>query len=242
MIYAYLRVSSDKQTASHQRSLIETRGYKIDKWLVDEAISGTIDWKTRGIYKAVKNGGQGDRIIVAEISRLGRSLKQILEIIEICQKKGIVIVCIRESIELSDDNPMTKLLVSIMGSLAELERNLISQRTKDALAHKREMGVILGRPKGTSTVGHHKLFGKDKIITELLSYGNSFSSIAKSLKVNRTTLHRYYVLMTENYTYDKNLPLPREFCHLTRIDDMRKSVREVKKKLKDEDGTNNSIK
>lgn len=191
MNYAYLRVSSDKQTASHQESMIKARGYQIDEWLVDEAVSGTVDWKTRDIYKAVKKGNKGDYIIVAELSRLGRSLRQILEIVETCRQKGIVIVCIREGVELSDDNPITKLLISIMGSLAELERNLISQRTKDALAHKREQGVILGRPKGTSGKEHCKLCGKEEIIRELIMNGNSLTDVAKVLKVHRNTFKKY---------------------------------------------------
>ena len=191
MNYAYLRVSSDQQTASHQKALIERRGFVIDKWLEDDAVSGTIDWKTRSINRAVKNGKPGDYIIVAELSRLGRSLRQILEIVETCRRKGIVIVCIREGIELSDDNPITKLLISIMGSLAELERNLISQRTKDALQHKKEQGVILGRPKGTTGRKYCKLNGQEEIIRNLLNRGNSLSAVARVLKVHRNTLSNY---------------------------------------------------
>lgn len=200
MNYAYLRVSSDKQTAEHQRSMIKKRGYSIDKWLVDEAVSGTIEWKSRSISKPIKSGQRGDYIIVAELSRLGRSLRQILEIVEICRKKGIIIVCIREGVELSDDNPITKLLISIMGSLAELERNLISQRTKDALAHKREMGVVLGRPKGTSGRKYCKLKGKEEIIRELRKLNNSYTEIARSLKVHRNTLQQYIKLYMEGET------------------------------------------
>lgn len=198
MNYAYLRVSSDKQTAEHQRAMINKRGYNIDKWLVDEATSGTVEWKDRSIAKAIKNSKKGDYIIVAELSRIGRSLRQILEIMERCRKKGVVVVCIREGIELSDDNPITKLLISIMGSLAELERNLISQRTKDALDHKRELGVVLGRPFGRKGKKYcRKLFGKDKLICELRQKGYSYEAMAKYLGVNRNTLDRYRLYMEE---------------------------------------------
>lgn len=195
MNYAYLRVSSDKQTAENQRSMIDKRGFKIDKWLVDEAVSGTVEWRHREVAKAVKNGQKGDYIIVAELSRLGRSLRQILEIVETCRKKGIVVVCIREGVELSDDNPITKLLISVMGSLAELERNLISQRTKDALDRKREMGVILGRPHGTGGARYCKLYGKENLVRELLATGSSKTAIAKVLKVHRNTLNKYIQYM-----------------------------------------------
>jgi len=186
--YAYIRVSSDKQTVEIQRDMIKARGYSIDCWLCDEATSGMTDWKVRDIRNAVQNGMPGDKIIVAELSRLGRSLKQILEIVEECRAKSITILLIREGIEVCDDNPFTKLLVSILGSLAEMERNLISQRTKDGLALKKKQGVVLGRPKGSGVGEHYKLLGKEAAIRKLLRRGYSCSWAADILGVDRMTL------------------------------------------------------
>jgi len=178
------------QTVENQRDMIKSRGYHIDEWLCDEATSGTTDWKIRDIKNAVYNGLPGDRIIVAELSRLGRSLKQILEIVEECRSRQITIVMIREGIEVTDDNPFTKLLVSILGSLAEMERNLISQRTKDALALKRKQGIVLGRPVGSRS-RCHKLTGKETEIKSLFRKGYTKSYAAKVLGVDRMTLDTF---------------------------------------------------
>jgi len=191
MRYAYIRVSTDKQTTENQKNLIESRGYKIDKWLVDEATTGTSDWKVRSIEQAVNESRPGDEIIVAELSRLGRSLSNVLELVEMCRKKEVVIICIREGIELRDDNPITKLLISIIGSLAEMERNLISQRTKDALARKKEAGVVLGRPKGTSRLESNSLWKKRYEVIGMYKDGYSFSKIARELNSHRITVAKF---------------------------------------------------
>lgn len=190
--FAYIRVSTDDQTVENQRDMILSRGYVINEWLCDEGVSGTKDWKKRDISVAVNEAVSGDRIIVAELSRLGRSLKQILEIVELCRSKNVSIVMIREGIELNDDNPTAKLLVSILGSLAEMERNLISQRTKDALTRKRKEGVVLGRPTGSKTaLTKRKLYGKEAAIKSLRRRGYSKSATARILNVNRNSLEKY---------------------------------------------------
>jgi DNA invertase Pin-like site-specific DNA recombinase len=189
--YAYIRVSTDTQTVENQRDMIVARGYVIDEWLCDEATSGTTDWHVRDIHRAVVDGVEGDRIVCAELSRLGRSLRQVLEIVEECRRRGIILVLVREGIEISDDNPVTKLLVSILGSLSEMERNLISQRTKDALARKKREGVVLGRPVGSGVGKHMKLAGREAHIRKLLRRGYSRSYTARLLKVNRFTLYTF---------------------------------------------------
>lgn len=192
MRYAYIRVSTDKQTTENQRTLIESRGYKIDKWLVDEATHGTDDWKIRSIETAVSDSVPGDEIIVAELSRLGRSLSNVLELVELCRKKEVVIICIREGIELRDDNPITKLLISIIGSLAEMERNLISQRTKDALARKKADGIILGRPKGKrGQFKKAKLYPEFEKIKRDRAEGMSYQKLALKYGVNRATVTKF---------------------------------------------------
>lgn len=192
MIFAYIRVSTDDQTVKNQKDMIERAGYRVDKWLADEGVSGTIDWTKREINVAIEEADEGDTIIVAELSRLGRSLKQILEIVELCQKKKVNIIMIREGIQTNNDSPVNKLLLSILGSLAEMERNLISQRTKDALALKKKNGVILGRPVGKTTpVEKMKLYPKRKLIIAWREDGISYSEIARRLKVNRVTVSKF---------------------------------------------------
>ncbi|MDT2967956.1 recombinase family protein [Lactococcus lactis] len=202
MRYAYIRVSTDKQTTENQRTLIESRGFKIDEWLVDEATHGTDDWKIRSIEKAVTESKEGDEIVVAELSRLGRSLSNVLELVEKCRKKEVVIICIREGIELRDDNPITKLLISILGSLAEMERNLIAQRTKDALARKKAEGIILGRPKGGAKIESLKLFKQKDKILKMRSAGVSYSAIGRKLHVHRITVAKFVRKLEQGINHD----------------------------------------
>ena len=192
MIYAYIRVSTDDQTVKNQQDMIERAGYRVDKWLADEGVSGTVDWTKREINVAVEQANEGDSIIVAELSRLGRSLKQILEIVELCQKKKVNIIMIREGVQTNNDSPVNKLLLSILGSLAEMERNLISQRTKDALALKRKNGVVLGRPVGKNKpIEKMKLYPKREQIMQWRNDGISYAEIARRLKVNRITVSKF---------------------------------------------------
>lgn len=192
MIYAYIRVSTDDQSVENQRSMIIKAGYVIDIWLSDEGISGTVAWQKRDIKKAVNRSVAGDMIVVAELSRLGRSLKQILEIVEICRKKSVTLVLIREGLKLDDDSPFSKLLVSILGSLAEMERNLISQRTKDALARKKLEGVVLGRPVGKRTDPVKRIAHKKApAVQVLLDAGLSKSATARQMKIHRQTIENW---------------------------------------------------
>lgn len=199
MIYAYIRVSSEKQSNESQKEMIIASGYKVDDWFVDDAISGTVDWKKRGIFQAIERAEAGDSIIVAEMSRIGRTLKQILEVVEICIKRKIVIVMIREGITLEDDSPIAKLLISILGALSEMERNLISQRTKDALAVKRKNGVVLGRPKGKTTeISKMKLWKHRKELVALrFTLGWSFYKIGEHYNVNRITVCKFIKRLQE---------------------------------------------
>lgn len=192
MIFAYIRVSTDDQTVKNQKDMIEGAGYRVDKWLADEGVSGTIDWTKREINVAIEEASEGDTIIVAELSRLGRSLKQILEIVELCQKKKVNIIMIREGIQTNNDSPVNKLLLSILGSLAEMERNLISQRTKDALALKKKNGVVLGRPVGKTTpVEKMKLYPKKEQIIAWRKGGVSYMEIGRRLGVHRVTVSNF---------------------------------------------------
>ena len=194
MIYGYIRVSSDKHTVENQRFEINNfcanEGLAIDGW-IEETISGTKAYDKRELGKLLNRVQKDDLIICAELSRLGRNLFMIMEILNICMNKECRVWTIKDNYRLGDDI-QSKVLAFAFGLSAEIERNLISQRTKEALARKRAEGIVLGRPKGSKTApGRFKLYKKRNLITELLNEGVSKRQIAKICKVDRGTLDRY---------------------------------------------------
>lgn len=194
MIYGYIRVSSDKQTVENQRfeinNFCKRENLVIDGW-IEETISGTKAYNKRELGKLLDKVKKDDLIICAELSRLGRNLFMIMEILNICMTKECRIWTIKDNYRLGDDI-QSKVLAFAFGLSAEIERNLISQRTKEALARKKAEGVILGRPKGKkSSQEKYKLFGKEVLIRELLKNKVSKRQIAKICKVDRNTLDRY---------------------------------------------------
>lgn len=194
MIYGYIRVSSDKQTVENQRFEINNfcrrENIKIDGWM-EETISGTKAYNKRELGKLLKRVNKDDLIICAELSRLGRNLFMIMEILNICMTKECRVWTIKDNYRLGDDI-QSKVLAFAFGLSAEIERNLISQRTKEALARKKAEGVILGRPKGRkNSPDKYKLSGKETLIKELLSVKVSKRKIAQICKVDRNTLARF---------------------------------------------------
>ena len=192
MTYGYIRVSSDKQTVENQRfeinNFCKREGLKVDGW-IEETISGTKAYNKRELGKLLKKVQKGDLIICAELSRLGRNLFMIMEILNICMTKECKVWTIKDNYRLGDDI-QSKVLAFAFGLSAEIERNLISQRTKEALARKRSEGVVLGRPQGAKS-SHTKLSGKEEVIRELVARGVSKSEIAKIFKVNRDTVSKF---------------------------------------------------
>lgn len=201
MVYGYVRVSSDKQTVKNQKFEIEKfcrdNSIKIDDW-IEETISGTRYFSKRELGKLLRKVTKGDLIICAEISRLGRNVMMIMEILNICMIKGCRVWTVKDNFRLGDDI-QSKVLAFAFGLSAEIERNLISQRTKEALARRRAEGVVLGRPKGRKNSPlKHKLYGKRHLIKELLAQGYSKNKIARICKVNRGTLYRFLTELTES--------------------------------------------
>lgn len=196
MIYGYIRVSSDKQTVENQRyeinNFCKRNDMQVDGW-ISETISGTKSYSKRELGKLLKHIQRNDLIICAELSRLGRNLFMIMEILNICMTKECRVWTIKDNYRLGDDI-QSKVLAFAFGLSAEIERNLISQRTKEALARKKAEGIVLGRPKGAKTSPERrKLHGKRELIRELLKNGTSQRKIAKICKVDRNTLARYII-------------------------------------------------
>ena len=181
MIYGYIRVSSDKQTVENQRfeinNFCERENLKIDGW-IEETISGTKSYSKRELGKLLKQIQKDDLIICAELSRLGRNLFMIMEILNLCMSKECRVWTIKDNYRLGEDI-QSKVLAFAFGLSAEIERNLISQRTKEALLRKKAEGVILGRPKGKkSSPEKYKLYKKRNLIQELLNANISKRKIA----------------------------------------------------------------
>lgn len=192
MIYGYIRVSTDKQTVENQRFEIDNyckeRNLIVGSW-IEETISGTKKIDERKLGKLLSKVKKDDIIICAELSRLGRNMFMIMSILNYCMENEIKVWTIKDGYKLGDDLT-SKVLAFAFGLSAEIERNLISQRTKEALARKKVEGVQLGRPKGRKS-SYYKLTGKEKIIKDLMMKGLSKSQIAKILNVHRNTLSSY---------------------------------------------------
>ena len=192
MTYGYIRVSSDKQTVENQRFEINNfcvkENLSIDGW-IDETISGTKNYDKRKLGELLNLVQAGDLIICAELSRLGRNLFMIMEILHICMNKGCKVWTIKDNYRLGDDI-QSKVLAFAFGLSAEIERNLISQRTKEALALRKAQGIHIGRVKGSHNATK-KLSNYKEIINELLVIGIQKAQIARKLNVDRTTLWRF---------------------------------------------------
>lgn len=194
MIYGYIRVSSDKQTVENQRFEInkfcERQGIAINDW-IEETISGTKNYTKRQLGDLLKKVHQDDIIICSELSRLGRNLFMIMEILNICMTKECRVWTIKDNYRLGDDI-QSKVLAFAFGLSAEIERNLISQRTKESLARLKAEGKKLGRERGKrNSVLNIKCSAKHVYIVNQYLNGISIPVIARTIRVARGTLYRY---------------------------------------------------
>lgn len=193
MYYGYIRVSSDKQTVENQRYEItrfcSENNIVVDGW-IEETVSGTVNFSHRRLGSLLKRVKKGDTIICAEMSRLGRNLFMIMEILGFCMKKGCSVWTIKDRYRLGDDI-QSKVLAFAFALSADIERSLISQRTKEALARKRAEGVKLGRPYGFVHQDNRKLYTYHDYIVTSLENKIPKTQIARHCKVNYKTLLRY---------------------------------------------------
>lgn len=190
MVYGYIRVSTDRQTVENQRFEIKRfckdNNLQVDRW-ISETSSGTKEVDKRRLGKLLKGVREGDIIICSEISRLGRSLFMIMSVLNRCMEIGAKVWTVKDNYRLGDDIT-SKVLAFAFGISAEIERELISQRTKEALARKKSEGVKLGRPKGP---GKRLLDGKEKQIKAMLDAGLSKVQVAKVYGIHVSTLHEF---------------------------------------------------
>ncbi len=196
-IIGYIRVSSNKQTLEHQRFEIaqfaKNQGLTVDDW-VEEKISSRKALKKRKLGTLLENLGENDILITCEISRLGRSLLEVMRILETCLNKNCQVWTLKENYRLGNDI-QSKVLAFAFSLAAEIERNLISQRTKSSLANLKASGKKLGRTFSAESK-KLKLSKNAKKVRNLLAKGTSKAQIAKILGVQRSTLRRFIERMS----------------------------------------------
>lgn len=174
---AYLRVSTTDQDLEKNKAdiLVLANDKKLGQvHFVEETISGRVSWKKRKISAVIEQLGDGDNLLVSELSRIGRSMLEIMQVLNICVEKGINIYAVKSNWKL-DNTIQSKIMAMVFAMASEIERDLISQRTKEALQAKKAMGIKLGRPKGP---GKSKLDKFKPEIEALLNNGSTQKFIA----------------------------------------------------------------
>ena len=211
--YAYLRVSKDSQDTANQRHGIleyaNANGIR-DLIFIEDTVSSRVDWKKRKIGQLINSTAKtGDVIVFAEVSRMARSVLEVLDILKIAMEKELIIYISKQNVKL-DNTIQAKIYAVVLGLAAEIERDFISSRTKEALARLKSEGKTLGRPKGSAG----KSLKLDKYKKEIIEYINkdvSVASMSKILEVNYFTLTRYIKKLKQPHRSDsselKNLEL-----------------------------------
>lgn len=192
MIYGYLRVSSDEQDVNSQRQGVEQfatdHGWSIDNYITDEGVSGGKDPDKRNLGPLLKQIKKGDVIICSEISRLGRDLYMVMDILHFCMEQGCIIYTVKDKFVLGDDI-QSKVLAFAFGLSAEIERQMIRQRTKEGLRLRMKLGILVGRPIGRLS-DSVKLDPVKEHVIEQYNWGVPLRRLAKNFNVDRNTLSR----------------------------------------------------
>jgi DNA invertase Pin-like site-specific DNA recombinase len=199
MIYGYVRVSTNTQTVENQKfemaNFCKKQNMKVDLW-IEESISGTKAYQKRRLGLLLKKCKKNDILLCTELSRLGRSLFMIMDILNLCMQKGIKVWTIKEGYRLGEDI-QSKVLAFAFGLSAEIERNLISQRTKECLTRLKAEGRHLGRPVGS----HNKtncVQGREMWFMKCVSLGMKKRELASRLGVSINTVRKYERILTKD--------------------------------------------
>jgi len=192
-IVAYLRASTDKQDLNHQKlELLEfarKKSLAIDEF-VEITISSRKTSKQRRIDELLETLNDSDTLLVTELSRLGRSTTEVITLVNSLASRSIRVIVLKQNLDISQQDINSKVTLTLFSLFSELERDLISLRTKEALASKKRQGQILGKPKGT--IQKSKFDKHLEKIKELLEYGLSVRKIATVLEyTNHIALNTY---------------------------------------------------
>ncbi len=190
---AYMRISTAGQDLDPQRLAIldyaHRQGLKVDEFVECQS-SSRRNLTERGLGQVLERLQPGDVLLVSELSRLGRSVGQVIQVVDELIQRRVRLVAIKENIQLDGkQNIQTKVMVTMFSLFAEIERDLISERTKEGLAAARAKGKHPGRPKGVW--GKSRLNGREEEIQSLLRKTVSKTSIAKIMGVSRTALAHF---------------------------------------------------
>lgn len=192
IVTAYVRVSTDKQTLENQRSEImryaSGHGMVIDNW-IEEVVSGKVKEKDRKLGRYLKKMKKGDILIVSELSRLSRTLLEIMSIVRAILEKKVILYSVKENCCLGD-NINSKVILFAFGLAAEIERDLISLRTKEALAARKEQGMSLGRKHGDCPKIRMLREHENEILRDYAS-GRNISCLSKNYGVSRDTMTKF---------------------------------------------------
>ncbi len=194
--FAYLRVSKiDQDLEKNKMDILKLANNEHlgHVHFVEEKISGKVSWRKRQIAVLLENAKEGDSILVSELSRLGRSMLECIEILSIATEKGVHIYAIKGNWRL-DSSIQSKIIAMAFAIAAEIERDLISQRTTEALQARKQQGIPLGRPKG---VGKSKLDAHRTEIEALLKNGATKTWVANNYQTTVGNL-RHWMRTTWN--------------------------------------------
>jgi len=187
-VIAYLRVSTiDQDTEKNEAAILKfanSRDFGQVEF-ISEKVSGVKSWKNRKLKNVVESMKEGDIMIVPELSRLGRSLVEVLEILNILKGKEVKIYSVKENFQLNGNDMQSKVMSTMLGLFAEIERDLIQMRVKEGLQAAKAKGKILGRPKG---IGKSRLDKHREEIIALIQNGSSKPYIAKRYCVSNPAL------------------------------------------------------
>lgn len=194
MIYGYLRVSSDEQDVNSQRQGVvqfaKDKGWEIEKYISDEGVSGGKDPDKRKLGPLLSKITKGDTIICSEISRLGRDLYMVMDILHHCMKVGAVIYTVKDRFVLGDD-VQSKVLAFAFGLSAEIERQMIRQRTREGLRLRMKLGILLGRLLGRTTAEERTKYAawRDRL-AQMVEWQMTPKQIADVIGCDRNTVNR----------------------------------------------------
>lgn len=194
-IYAYIRISTNKQTTESQlnelNNYCESHNYNLNPQniIIDEGVSGSVKWTDRKINDIMNKIKKNDIIIVPEISRIGRNMNEVNEIIAICDRNKVKIIDIKNNLTL-DGSFQSNMMASLYSMFSQMERQIISERVKQGLVIAKEKGHLYGRKRG---IKKNKLDDKINLIIEYSKEGRSFNSMAKEFEVSSDQVRKFMI-------------------------------------------------